>query len=139
MSGSFLGVGWNFPVQINSRGNLDFVYYHESIKQSIQIILGTSKGERIMRPDFGCEINDLVFAPNNANTRSLISHYIQEALIKWEPRIIIENVEVVSNAREEARIDILIDYKVREINTYFNQVYPFYLERGESDTQSQFR
>jgi len=139
MSGSFLGVGWSFPLLINSRGNVDFAYYHDSIKQSIQIILGTSKGERIMRPDFGCEINELVFAPNNSNTHSLLAYYIEEALIKWEPRIILEKVEALPNEFDEARIDIEISYKVREINTYFNQVYPFYLERGESDTQSQFR
>jgi hypothetical protein len=139
MSGSFLGIGWDFSVKVNSRGNVNFVYYHESIKQSIQLILGTSKGERIMRPDFGCEINDLVFAPNNSNTHSLLAYYIEEALAKWEPRIILEKVEAVSNEQDESRIDIQISYKVREINTYFNQVYPFYLERGESDTQSQFR
>ncbi|MCL1864387.1 MAG: GPW/gp25 family protein [Spirochaetes bacterium] len=139
MSGGFLGVGWNFPVQTNGSGNVDFAYYHDSIKQSIQIILGTSKGERIMRPDFGCEINELVFAPNNSNTCSLLAYYIEEALVKWEPRIILEKVEAYPNQLEEARIDIEISYKVREINTYFNQVYPFYLERGESDTQSQFR
>ena len=91
-----------------------------------------------MRPDFGCDIQELVFAPNNANTRSLIVYYIEEALIKWEPRIIIEKVEAISDEHDEAMINIFIEYKVRSVNTFFNMVYPFYLERGEVDTRSQF-
>ena len=136
--GSFLGAGWSFPFSINEYGNIGMSYYEKSIAESIRIILSTSKGERIMRPDFGCEINDLVFAPNNTTTHSLLSHYIEEALIKWEPRIIIDQVVALPDEGDEARINIHIEYKIRSVNTYFNMVYPFYLERGESDTQSQF-
>lgn len=136
--GSFLGVGLSFPLRVSDLGSFDMSFYHQSISESIRIILGTSKGERVMRPDFGCNINELVFAPNNSNTRSLACYHIEEALVKWEPRIILEEVSAEPNADNESRIDIRIKYKVREINTYFNQVYPFYLERGESDTQSQF-
>jgi uncharacterized protein len=136
--GSFLGVGWAFPVKIDDLGSIEKSFYEKSIGESIRIIIGTSKGERLMRPDFGCNINELVFAPNNSNTKSLICYYIEEALVKWEPRIILEKVEAETNEFDEARIDITVSYKVREVNTYFNQVYPFYLERGESDTQSQF-
>lgn len=136
--GHFLGVGWKFPVKTDETGSIARSFFEQSVAESVRIILGTAKGERIMRPDFGCEINDLVFAPNNANTRSLIEYYIEEALVKWEPRIILEKVEAVSSPDEEARIDIFIEYKNRDVNTYFNMVYPFYLERGESDTQSQF-
>lgn len=135
---SFLGIGWKFPVQIDNRGGIGLSVYNQSISESIRMVLNTSKGERVMRPDYGCEINELVFAPNNSNTRSLISYYIEQALLKWETRIILESVEAEPNEFEENRIDINIKYKLREVNTYFNQVYPFYLERGESDTQSQF-
>lgn len=135
---SFLGAGWGFPFKINSKGNVSVSSFERSIAESIRLIIGTAKGERIMRPDFGCDINELVFAPNNSNTRSLIAYYIEEALIKWEPRINLKKVEAVSNENDEARIDINIEYEVREVNSYFNNVYPFYLERGESDTQSQF-
>ena len=136
--GNFLGAGWAFPLKINEAGNIKIVYFEKSIAESIRIILGTSKGERIMRPDFGCEINDLVFAPNNSNTQSLICHYIEEALIKWEPRIILEKVEALPDKDDDAKINIFIEYKNRSVNTAFNMVYPFYLERGESDTKSQF-
>ncbi|MCP4134498.1 MAG: GPW/gp25 family protein [bacterium] len=138
MDGNFLGAGWCFPFNINTIGNVELSYFEKSIAESVRLILGTSKGERIMRPDFGCEINDMVFAPNNANTRSLIEYYISEALLKWEPRIDLQKVEAISDPENEARINIGIEYKVREVNNAFNLVYPFYLERGESDTQSQF-
>lgn len=137
--GSFLGAGWSFPFGIDQSGNIELSYFEKSIDESIRIILNTSKGERVMRPDFGCEINEMVFAPNNPTTHNLICHYIEEALIKWEPRIILEKVEAGPDPDDEARININIEYKVRSVNTYFNMVYPFYLERGESDTQSQFR
>ena len=91
-----------------------------------------------MRPDFGCDINELVFAPNNSSTHNLIIHYIEEALIKWEPRIILKKVNAVPCVDDDAKIDISIDYINRSVNSAFNMVYPFYLERGESDTKSQF-
>jgi len=137
-NGSFLGVGLSFPFSINQSGNISMSYFEKSVSESIHVILSTSKGERIMRPDFGCEINEMVFAPNNSATQNLICHYIEEALIKWEPRVILEKVEAFPDEDDEARINISIEYKVRSVNTYFNMVYPFYLERGENDTQSQF-
>jgi hypothetical protein len=137
-NGSFLGAGWAFPVAIDETGSLKISYFEKSIEESIRIILSTSKGERVMRPDFGCEVGEMVFAPNNSATHNLICHYIEEALIKWEPRIILDKVEAIADEDDEARININIEYKVRSVNTYFNMVYPFYLERGENDTQSQF-
>lgn len=137
--GNFLGAGIAFPIKVNEIGNIHMSYYEKSIAESIRMILGTSKGERVMRPDFGCDINDLVFAPNNSNTHNLITFHIEEALVKWEPRIILEKIEAVPDENKEAQINVFIEYKIRDVNTYFNMVYPFYLERGESDTQSQFR
>jgi uncharacterized protein len=136
-TGNFLGTGWAFPINFDQYGNIKNSSFEKSLIESINIILGTSKGERVMRPDFGCEINDLVFSPNNASTHNLICYYIEEALIKWEPRIILEKVEAFTDEYDEAKVNIHIEYKVRSVNTAFNLVYPFYLERGESDTKSQ--
>jgi uncharacterized protein len=135
---NFLGSGISFPFHLDDFGNVNLSFYEKSLSESIDLILRTSKGERVMRPDFGCEINDMVFAPNNSNTRSLICHYIEEALVKWEPRIVLEKVEAFPNEDDQTRIDITINYKIRSINSAFNKVYPFYLERGESDTNAQF-
>ena len=138
MSVSFLGKGLSFPLELTSDGTIGGIGGRLSVEQSIRIILGTSKGERVMRPDFGCDLNSLVFAPNNSRTRSLAQYYVEEALNKWEHRIILKEVSVFTDEEDETKFHIRIDYLLRSVNTYFNMVYPFYLERGEIDTQSQF-
>jgi phage baseplate assembly protein W len=103
----------------------------EAIRQSILIILGTAPGERVMRPNFGCSIHDLVYAPNNMNTASLAAHFCVEALSKWEPRI--EEIEASAEAStvDANRLDINIKYKVRATNSSRNLVYPFYIRRSD--------
>jgi len=131
MSKEFLGVGIKFPVQTNLSGGIAFSYHEEDIKESIRIILGTSKGERLMRPDFGCGIHNLVFAPVNTSTEGLIIHYIREALILFEPRLELLKVDVSKDEVDIGKLLINIDYKVIRTNNIFNLVYPFYLhERG---------
>jgi phage baseplate assembly protein W len=125
----FLGRGWKYPVfiedeKIASSGGED------SIKESIVIILTTGKGERVMRPDFGCGINKLAFAPNNTSTASLIQFYIQEALLKWEPRIEVLDVSVTPDEAERTMLTVNIEYRVKTSNTRDNLVYPFYLDKG---------
>ncbi|MDC7220316.1 MAG: GPW/gp25 family protein [Spirochaetales bacterium] len=138
MSDSFLGTGFALDFGTDSRGNINLTGGKRSVEESIRIILGTSRGERVMRPDFGCDLNSLVFAPNNSRTRALAQYYVEEALSKWEHRIILQGVKVHPDEEDETRFHIEIDYLLRSVNTYFNMVYPFYLERGEIDTQSQF-
>lgn len=138
-SDGFLGKGFSFPVRADNNRGIKFSSGEKSIAQSIYIILSTNLGERLMRPDFGCRANELVFHPANSATCNLLCHYIEEALIKWEPRIIIQKIEAYQSHDHENRIDVNISYINRIVNTAFNMVYPFYLERGEYDTQSQFR
>lgn len=138
MNASFLGKGFALNFGLNSKGSINTASGRESVEQSIRIILGTSKGERVMRPDFGCDLNNLVFAPNNSRTRALAQYYVEDALNKWEHRIIIQDVSVREDLEEETKFHVQISYLLRSVNTYFNMVYPFYLERGEIDTQSQF-
>jgi len=123
----WLGKGWRFPVAINLTGGVSTSAYEENIRESIFIILGTAPGERIKRPEFGCEIHELMFAPNNPTTASLAEHYCEEALYKWEPRI--ENVyaQATPNPDEPNRLDIRIAYLIAETNDERNVVYPFYL------------
>ncbi len=138
MDSSFLGKGFSIDFGIDSQGCIKSIAGKESVEESIKIILGTTRGERVMRPDFGCDLNSLVFAPNNSRTRSLAQYYVEEALTKWEHRIILQNVEVREDPEDETKFHVGISYLLRSVNTYFNMVYPFYLERGEIDTQSQF-
>ncbi|HEY9610350.1 GPW/gp25 family protein [Allocoleopsis sp.] len=145
MSKLFLGRGLGFPVSLNSQGKLQAAEYEESVRQSILIILGTAKGERIMRPDFGCGIYDVVFEVNTPSTAGRVSQAVQDALLVFEPRIDVINVSVNSGivARNpqtnEEKIQLAsngdvmligIDYRVRATNNVFNLVYPFYLERS---------
>ena len=130
MAKPFLGVGWGFPVNVDSEtGKFNLAEYEESVRQSIWIILGTSKGERVMRPDFGCGIHDLVFGVNTASTAGEIAQAVQEALLLFEPRIDVLDIQVQPGGNGEALL-INIDYQVRATNNLFNLVYPFYLERS---------
>jgi phage baseplate assembly protein W len=142
MPKSFLGVGWAFTanpsdpaskagVRLNSDGAILKAEYEESVRQSISIILGTARGERVMRPDFGCGIYDLVFEPNSPATAGRISQEVRESLLLNEPRIDVRDVQVESR-NSGAPLLISIDSEVRATNNVFNLVYPFYLERSQS-------
>ena len=124
----FLGRGWKYPIDIE-KGRIAFSDGEDSIRESIMIILETEKGERIMRPDFGCEINELVFLPDNTQTATLIAFYIKEALMKWEPRIEVLDVNSYPDMEEKNKINIHIDYMIKTTNTKSNLVYPFFMER----------
>lgn len=126
----FLGKGWQFPVNFSSTGMIRMSSYEADVKEAIWIILGTSKGERVMRPDFGCGIYDYVFAPINTSTMMLIEASVREALVFWEPRIEITSVKAVGDTDEEEKLLISIDYTVRTTNNRFNLVYPFYLKES---------
>jgi phage baseplate assembly protein W len=125
----FLGSGWKYPVSTKN-GKTVPTGGEDSIRESIIIILTTAKGERIMRPDFGCEINELVFAQNTTSTATLIEFYVKEALLKWEPRIEVLDVSATSDEDERYKLVINIEYMVKTTNTRDNLVYPFYLDKG---------
>jgi phage baseplate assembly protein W len=112
--------------------------YEKSVEEAIRIILGTTPGERLMRPDFGCKLGEILFAPASPRTLRLAEHYVREALVRWEPRIILKEVRGEADASDPARVNLTLRYELRSVNTFFNMVYPFYLERGESDSQKQF-
>jgi phage baseplate assembly protein W len=127
----FLGVGWEFPVSKDkTTQRMAVARYEESIRQSIRIILFTAKGERVMRPDFGCGIHELVFAPNGAATRGMAEHYVSEALLLWEPRIEVLQVRASAAGAHQEELRVSIDYRVRTTDNRFNLVYPFYLDRS---------
>ncbi len=126
----FLGQGWKFPVDIDSSGKIEESSYEEDIKEAIWIILSTSRGERVMRPDFGCGIYDFVFDLINVSTIGMIETSVREALISWEPRIEVNKVNISTEKADEGKLLISIDYRVRSTNNEFNLVYPFYLGEG---------
>nr|QNO51027.1 hypothetical protein EDLMLJLI_00020 [Methanosarcinales archaeon ANME-1 ERB6] len=130
MAKEFLGRGWRFPVNVTPAGKILMSVHEADIKEAIWLILSTSKGERVMRPDFGCGIYEFVFATINTTTIGLIEASVREALTLWEPRIELINVNVATGKAEEGMLLISIDYRVRTTNNEFNLVYPFYLKEG---------
>lgn len=124
----FLGKGIQFPIK-TSGGIFAQSEGAELIEESIRLILSTSPGERLMRPKFGCGLRKMVFAANTAAARSRIAYEVEEALKRWEPRIKLELVEVVTNEKAQNRLNIEISYKVLSNNNRYNMVYPFHLER----------
>jgi len=127
----FLGQGLAFPLQINPRGGLALAHGERDIQQAIGIILGTAPGERVMRPEFGCRAWELVFAPRNAATRSLMVHYVQQALGRWEPRIQVQEVRVLDDPDHGGALLVHIDYRVKATHDERSIVYPFYLTGEE--------
>jgi uncharacterized protein len=129
-SKAFLGSGLAFAVGADEEGALQRTAYEDSVQQSVWIILGTAQGERVMRPDFGCGIHDLVFETISASTGGRVAVAVREALLQFEPRIDVRDVGVERSPSDDNVLLISIDYEVRATNNMFNLVYPFYLDGG---------
>jgi phage baseplate assembly protein W len=128
---AFLGKGWAFPVTVDATtGKIAMAVYEQDIKEAIRIILSTSKGERVMRPDFGSGLHDLVFASVSTAMIGLLESNVREALTTWEPRIELLRVEVAADEAYIGKLKVNIDYRVRETNREDNLVYPFYVREG---------
>lgn len=128
-SSEFLGRGFAFPPGVDPvTGEMRTAAYEEDIRQAIYLILMTRKGERVMRPNFGCNIHNYAFANMDYETLTGIEQAVEEALILWEPRI--TNIEVHAYRAEAGKLQIEIGYVVRSTNNPYNLVYPFYISEG---------
>lgn len=136
MSGAdFIGKGLTFPLRVDHTGRFALTRGPEDIEGSIRTILCTAPGERVMRPEFGCRIWDLLFEPINANTLGLMAQAVRDALSQWEPRATVAEVVVQPDPDREGSVFIQIDYVMRATNDRRNLVYPFYViprEDGQS-------
>jgi phage baseplate assembly protein W len=127
----FLGVGWSFPVTSDAAsGDVELSWYEQDVKEAIRIILQTSRGERVMRPRFGCGIHDLVFEEINATTIATVDAAVRESLITYEPRIELLNVAVDPFDALNGLLLVKIDYRIRRTNQTDNLIYPFYFREG---------
>lgn len=127
----FLGQGLAFPLQLNPRGEISLATGSHDIEQSIQIILGTIPGERVMRPEFGCRAWEIVFAPRNAATEGLLVQYVEEALGRWEPRIKVEQVAISSDQKNDGALLAEIAYTIKATHDQRSIIYPFYIREEE--------
>lgn len=127
----FLGRGWAMPVALDPRtGKVASVAYEDDIRQSILIILETAPGERVMRPNFGCGIHELVFTAVDSTAIQLIRSSVEEALRRCEARIDVLGVNVDEEATTEGKLLVEIEYRVRKTNQTGNLVFPFYFREG---------
>lgn len=126
-----LGRGWAAPAAVDGIGEPRLEAGAEKVRQSIRLVLGTRHGERAMRPDFGAGLEDFLFEPLSTTTAALVRHRVETALVQWEPRIDVLEVRVKVTGRRRDRLDISLDYRIRATNTFYNLVYPFFLQEGD--------
>lgn len=133
---SFLGRGWSFPPEFSKPQGLPsalgalMVEGVNDIEQSIRILLSTQPGERTMEPKFGCPLADFLFNKIDSSTMALIETKVRTALLRYEPRIVVDSVTVDASNVLGGRIDIGIAYRVRTTNSRHNMVYPYCLGEG---------
>ena len=133
MSEDFIGSGWSFPLRIEATGRIALVSKEREIEEAIRLILGTSYGERPMRPEFGCGIHEFVFSPADATTAGHLAFEVQRSLERWEPRIDVLGIEVMPDAGDGSTLYIDITYAIRGSNDPRNLVFPFYVIPAEGE------
>lgn len=133
----FVGRGISFPLRVDSTGSIAMTSGADDITASLTMVLSTAPGERLMRPEFGCKIWQLLFEPINANTLGLMGEAVREAVARWEPRVDLTDLRVEPVAGSVGEVRIELDYTVRVTNDRRNLVYPFYVIPHEGDEPQQ--
>jgi phage baseplate assembly protein W len=128
MAHEFEGRGWQFPIRVDDGGAIAEAREEDKVRQSIEIILRTAPGERVMRPDFGCGIHDLVFDTISGAMIGRVASVVAGALATWEPRIDVLSVRSQQDTEDPTRLLIEINYRLRSSNSRFNLVFPFYVQ-----------
>ncbi len=132
---AFLGRGWKYPVTFrSSHGTAELSQYEQDIRESLNILLSTERGERVMRPDYGTNIRDLLFEPLDVSTATLVGEEIKKAILLNEPRVFVDSVEATQESLN-GYIEVKIEYTIIATNTRSNMVYPFYLNEGTNIEQ----
>ena len=131
MPDSFLGTGWSFPPTFNTAaGSVEMTSDEADIQLSLQILLSTHKGERVMEPDYGCNLDDMVFEPMTTTFKTFMRETIKTAILYYEARIDLNSIKIDDSRETEGIILIILDYTVRTTNSRFNFVYPYYKKEG---------
>ena len=127
---AFLGTGWSFPPEFSQNQTIKMVAGEQDINESLTILLSTNPGERVMTPEYGCGIKALVFSEINLGTITQIKAMIKNAILYFEPRIELEQIDIDTNDSLNGKLFITIDYTVIVTNSRSNLVYPFYIMEG---------
>ena len=119
-----------FPMAVDGQGRILLNTYEVHVRQSILLIMQTVKGERVMRPDFGAGLQPLVFEPAGSAMAAMVQHEVKQALVRNEPRIDVLAVAATTDPSQPGVLSINVKYQLRQTDTIYNVVYPFYIERG---------
>ncbi len=129
-SGSFLGKGWKFPVEFSKGSNsVEMVEDEQDIQESIHILLSTALGERVLRPDYGANVEDLLFEPINITTTTILTNRMKRAILFHEPRIDTHEIDLVPDA-DNGILQVTVEYTIIATNTRTNLVFPYYLNEA---------
>lgn len=137
MGEQFVGAGWGFPMRVNASGGIALVTGEREIEEAMRLVLATAPGERPTRPEFGCAVHDMVFAPVNEETAGRIAYEVRTSLDRWEPRVDVDDVAVTADAEDVGVLYIDVKYKIRGTNNPRNLVFPFYvIPRHDDETET---
>jgi len=133
---SFLGTGWSFPPEFTKDPCLvKMVSDEEDIDQSLKILLSTRHGERRMQPEYGCNLDILLFEPINTTLLTLVKDLIEKAILYHEPRVDLKKLEIKTDRVTEGLLMIEGEYVIRSTNSRYNLVYPYYLKESEQHSK----
>ncbi len=131
MSLPFIGRGWSFPPTFNrTTSGVEMLEEEADIASSLEVLLSTAQGERVMLPQYGCNLDELIFEGLDTRMKTLMADKVESAILYHEPRIELENVALVDSGELEGVVLISIDYRVKTTNSRFNLVFPYYKLEG---------
>jgi phage baseplate assembly protein W len=136
MGEQFVGSGWAFPLRVDASGGFALVSREREIEEAMRLVLATAPGERPMRPEFGCAVHDLVFAPVNEATAGRIQYEVHASLERWEPRIEVRSVDVSTEPGSEHMLFIDVRYAIRGTSSPRSLVFPFYVIPAREDSDA---
>lgn len=131
MADEFLGTGWRFPILPDRDGRLGYVSGENNVEQSLLVLVQTAVGERLMRPDFGTRVAEMVFAPGSLQHLAAIESTIREAVLRFEPRVDVEDLTTEVDPEDRTRVTVILTYRVRQTNSRRNLVHPFLVDYAE--------
>lgn len=128
---AFLGTGWSFPPEFKlSTHEVVMLSDEEDINSSLEILLSTKIGERIMQPKYGCNLDELLFEKLDLTLKTFVVDLVKTAILYYEPRIDVEKIDITQGDDLNGELLVIIDYKIRATNSRINMVYPFYIGEG---------
>ncbi|HTA26597.1 MAG TPA: GPW/gp25 family protein, partial [Bacteroidia bacterium] len=131
MENPIIGKGWSFPPSFdNSTDTVVITTDDTDIQNSLHILLSTTKGERVMEPDYGCNLDKMLFEPITTGFKTYISEMVRHAILIYEARIDVNSITVDDSMQTQGLIRLIIDYVVRTTNSRYNYVFPYYLNEG---------